>query len=212
METINTKQIPQKFIDPETGAVRVDALANSYRELERRLSGALPSPQTEEGKAKMPSCHFGALGLIAAQPAEILVHSNLDDGFAGLFQDMTSAFGMALIEKYIVEDLVGASLAFCFGHHFSAPLTRAAFQAALGCAPYAANTALGVERASDHSSSVISASMSPKRGVDRYRSPVSGSVHRITEPGAARWATSKAAAKVAPQEIPQKIPSFCASA
>ncbi|SEK38818.1 B12 binding domain-containing protein [Roseovarius nanhaiticus] len=72
-----------------------------------------------------------ALGLIAAQEAEILVHSNLDDGFAGLFLDMTSAFGMALIEKYIVQDLVGAPLSFCFGHHFSAPLTRAAFQAAL---------------------------------------------------------------------------------
>ncbi|WP_138934448.1 cobalamin-dependent protein [Roseovarius arcticus] len=72
-----------------------------------------------------------ALGLIAAQEAEILVHSNLDDGFAGLFLDMTSAFGMALIEKHIVEDLIGASASFCFGHHFSAPLTRAAFQAAL---------------------------------------------------------------------------------
>jgi methylmalonyl-CoA mutase cobalamin-binding domain/chain len=72
-----------------------------------------------------------ALGLIAAQKAEILVHSNLDDGFAGLFLDMTSAFGMMLIEKHIVEDLIGASVSFCFGHHFSAPLTRAAFQAAL---------------------------------------------------------------------------------
>ncbi|MEX1236475.1 MAG: cobalamin-dependent protein [Roseovarius sp.] len=72
-----------------------------------------------------------ALGLIAAQEAEILVHSNLDDGFAGLFLDMTSAFGMMLIEKHIVEDLIGASASFCFGHHFSAPLTRAAFQAAL---------------------------------------------------------------------------------
>lgn len=72
-----------------------------------------------------------ALGLIAAQEAEILVHSNLDDGFAGLFRDMASALGMALIEKHIVEDLAGARLAICFGHHFSAPLTRAAFHAAL---------------------------------------------------------------------------------
>ncbi|WP_199533312.1 cobalamin-dependent protein [Rhodovulum sp. 12E13] len=72
-----------------------------------------------------------ALGLIAAQEAEILVHSNLDDGFAGLFRDMASALGMVLIEKHIVEHLVGARLAFCFGHHFSAPLTRAAFHAAL---------------------------------------------------------------------------------
>lgn len=72
-----------------------------------------------------------ALGLIAAQEAEILVHSNLDDGFAGLFLDMASALGMVLIEKHIVEDLIGARAAFCFGHHFSAPLTRAGFHAAL---------------------------------------------------------------------------------
>ncbi len=72
-----------------------------------------------------------ALGLIAAQDAEILVHSNLDDGFAGLFRDMASALGMAMIERHIVEDLIGAKLAFCFGHHFSEPLTRMAFQAAL---------------------------------------------------------------------------------
>ena len=72
-----------------------------------------------------------ALGLIAAQPAQVLVHSNLDDGFAGLFTDLTSAFGMALIERHIVEDLIGAQVSFCFGHHFSSPLTRAAFQRAL---------------------------------------------------------------------------------
>ena len=72
-----------------------------------------------------------ALGLIAAQEAEILVHSNLDDGFAGLFRDMTSALGMALIERHIVEDLIGARLAFCCGHHFTEPLTRMAFLTAL---------------------------------------------------------------------------------
>ncbi|WP_417719949.1 cobalamin-dependent protein [Salipiger sp.] len=72
-----------------------------------------------------------ALGLIAAQEAEILVHSNLDDGFAGLFLDMSSALGMVIVEKYIVEDLIGAHASFCFGHHYSNPLTRAAFHAAL---------------------------------------------------------------------------------
>jgi len=72
-----------------------------------------------------------ALALIAAQPAEILVHSNLDDGFAGLFVDMACALGMGLIEKYIVEELIGARLAHCYGHHFSDPLSRTAFHAAL---------------------------------------------------------------------------------
>lgn len=72
-----------------------------------------------------------ALGLIAAQDAEILVHSNLDDGFAGLFIDMACALGMVLIEKHIVEELIGAKLAHCYGHHFSDPLSRTAFHAAL---------------------------------------------------------------------------------
>ncbi|MBZ9772875.1 cobalamin B12-binding domain-containing protein [Mesorhizobium sp. CO1-1-8] len=72
-----------------------------------------------------------ALGLIAAQDTEILVHSNLDDGFAGLFIDMACALGMVLIEKHIVEKLIGARLAHCYGHHFSDPLSRTAFHAAL---------------------------------------------------------------------------------
>lgn len=72
-----------------------------------------------------------ALGLISAQDADILVHSNLDDGFAGLFLDMASALGMVVIEKYIIEDLIGAQASFCYGHHFSDPLSRAAFHAAL---------------------------------------------------------------------------------
>lgn len=72
-----------------------------------------------------------ALGLIAAQETEVLVHSNLDDGFAGLFVDMASALGMVLIEQYIVEDLIGARLSHCYGHHFGDPGKRMAFHAAL---------------------------------------------------------------------------------
>ena len=72
-----------------------------------------------------------ALGLIAAQEAEILVHSNLDDGFAALFSDLTCCLGAALIEAHIVEDLIGARIGHCFGHHFSEPLARLAFQRAL---------------------------------------------------------------------------------
>ncbi len=72
-----------------------------------------------------------ALGLIAAQPVDVLVHSNLDDGFAGLFADISSALGMVLVEKYIVETLIGARLSHCYGHHFTAPLLRLAFHRAL---------------------------------------------------------------------------------
>jgi len=72
-----------------------------------------------------------ALGLIAAQPVEVMVHSNLDDGFAGLFADMSATLGMVLIEKHIVETLIGARTSHCFGHHFTAPGMRLAFHRAL---------------------------------------------------------------------------------
>ncbi|MGI9373085.1 MAG: cobalamin-dependent protein [Hyphomicrobiales bacterium] len=72
-----------------------------------------------------------ALGLIAAQKCQVLVHSNLDDGFAAVFRDLGSVLGAALVEKYIVEDLIGASLVHCYGHHFTEPVRRLAFHLAL---------------------------------------------------------------------------------
>ena len=72
-----------------------------------------------------------ALGLIAAQPVDVLVHANLDDGFAATFSDLASCLGAALIERHIVEDLIGGKMAHCFGHHFSEPVPRLAFHLAL---------------------------------------------------------------------------------
>lgn len=72
-----------------------------------------------------------ALALCAAQPVDILVHSNLDDGFAALFTDLTCGIGAVLIEQYIVDHLIGARISHCYGHTFSDPMTRLAFQRAL---------------------------------------------------------------------------------
>lgn len=72
-----------------------------------------------------------ALGLIAAQPERVIVQSNLDDGFAAQFTDLSSCLGMVLIERHIIQDLVGAEIGHCYGHHFSDPLSRLAFQRAL---------------------------------------------------------------------------------
>jgi methylmalonyl-CoA mutase cobalamin-binding subunit len=72
-----------------------------------------------------------AIALLAAQDEEILIHSNLDDGFAALFGDMSSSVGMILLERQIVGGLLGAKVAHCYGHHFSDPLTRLAFHKAL---------------------------------------------------------------------------------
>jgi methylmalonyl-CoA mutase cobalamin-binding subunit len=72
-----------------------------------------------------------ALGLIAAQVVPVMVHSNIDDGFAAQFTDLANALGMILVERDIVTGLVGAGIGHAFGHHFSDPLARMAFQRAL---------------------------------------------------------------------------------
>jgi hypothetical protein len=72
-----------------------------------------------------------ALALLAAQQEEVLIHSNLDDGFAGLFTDLASVLGFVLIEKDVIEGLLGANLSHCWGHHFSDPQRRLAFHLAL---------------------------------------------------------------------------------
>lgn len=72
-----------------------------------------------------------ALGLLAALPGEYLIHSNLDDGYGAWFADMGSALGFAMIERDIVEGLVGLPLGHCFGHTYSEPVKRLAFKIAL---------------------------------------------------------------------------------
>lgn len=75
-----------------------------------------------------------ALALIAAQPVEVLVHSNLDDGYASTFSDLSCVAGMVLVEQHIVCGLLGGRIAHCYGHTFSDPLTRFAFQRMLAAA------------------------------------------------------------------------------
>lgn len=49
----NAINIPEKFRDPETGEIRVDALLASYQELERKLSSMLPRPETDDDKLNL---------------------------------------------------------------------------------------------------------------------------------------------------------------
>ncbi|MGI9407682.1 MAG: cobalamin-dependent protein, partial [Hyphomicrobiaceae bacterium] len=72
-----------------------------------------------------------ALGLIAAQERTVLVHSNLDDGFAAQFTDLASCLGAVLLEQDIFGRLAGCTVSHCYGHHFTDPVRRMAFQLAL---------------------------------------------------------------------------------
>lgn len=60
-----------------------------------------------------------------------LLHSYLDDGVAALFNDHASIAGWAIIERYIIEELIGARLGHCFGGVTVTPEVRAAWVFAL---------------------------------------------------------------------------------
>lgn len=47
-EDLDETTIPEKFKDPESGALRVQALINSYGELEKRMSSTAGAPKTPE--------------------------------------------------------------------------------------------------------------------------------------------------------------------
>ena len=60
-----------------------------------------------------------------------LMHSYLEDGFGALFCDCATVAGWAYLERYIVEDLLGAKLAHCIGGLTTDPVKRAGWIFAL---------------------------------------------------------------------------------
>lgn len=98
-----------------------------------------------------------AIALTAAQPVEVLIHSNMDDGFASMFTDLACSLGAILVETHIVNGLCGGNVAHCFGNTFSRPYTRLAFQRAAhrvssapGTMVYGATTMYGPNHAANY--------------------------------------------------------------
>jgi methylmalonyl-CoA mutase cobalamin-binding subunit len=60
-----------------------------------------------------------------------LMHSYLEDGYGALFSDCATTAGWAYLEKYIVEDLLGAKLAHCIGGLTTDPIKRSGWVFAL---------------------------------------------------------------------------------
>ncbi|HEX78206.1 MAG TPA: hypothetical protein G4O03_07350 [Dehalococcoidia bacterium] len=66
-----------------------------------------------------------ALGIMAQlRDKGIVLHSNLCDGPGSILDDRANYIGWAMLEKYIVEDLIGAELVHCFGNTITDPETR----------------------------------------------------------------------------------------
>ncbi|MGD8351274.1 MAG: cobalamin B12-binding domain-containing protein, partial [Gammaproteobacteria bacterium] len=60
-----------------------------------------------------------------------MLHSYLEDGYGALFRDCASVAAWAMLERYIVEDLIGARLSHCIGGLTSDPVKRAGWVFAL---------------------------------------------------------------------------------
>jgi methylmalonyl-CoA mutase cobalamin-binding subunit len=60
-----------------------------------------------------------------------LVHSYLEDGYGALFHDCATIAGWAMLERYVVETLLGAKLAHCIGGLTTDPVKRAGWIFAL---------------------------------------------------------------------------------
>lgn len=61
----------------------------------------------------------------------VLIHSNLDDGYGDMAPDMGLLLGCAKLEKYLVEDLMGAKIAHSYGDMFFSPMKRLIMLSAL---------------------------------------------------------------------------------
>lgn len=59
-----------------------------------------------------------------------IIHSNLDDGFGNSFHDLANLTGWTMMERYLVEELLGASMTFAYGNLFSNPISRIVFNMA----------------------------------------------------------------------------------
>jgi len=89
--------IPEKFWDKKGKAINLGALVKSYQELERKLSGSLPRPETDEDRMKV----FKALG----QPDS---HDQYDvDVSHGMF-DVDEDLNRQMFEKGFTSDQVQA--------------------------------------------------------------------------------------------------------
>lgn len=98
-----------------------------------------------------------AIALTAAQPVEVMLHSNIDDGFASMFTDLACSLGAVLLEQYVVDELCGGHAACCYGNTYARPYKRLAFQRAVqqvsrtpGTMVYGATTMYGPSHAENY--------------------------------------------------------------
>jgi hypothetical protein len=100
--------IPEKFRDPATGAVRVDALLKSYLELERRLSAGAPAPFWDAGQPPDDETRGKVLRALGRPEAPDGYEIRCDHGLFepdGTLNDRLHAAGFTADQAQLLYDL-----------------------------------------------------------------------------------------------------------
>ncbi|MCP4387993.1 MAG: hypothetical protein GY802_06840 [Gammaproteobacteria bacterium] len=89
------------------------------------------APGWDDAEATASQTYQAMVLLSAFRDRGVMLHSYLEDGYGALFRHCATVAAWAMLERYIVEELIGARLSHCIGGLTSDPLKRAGWVLAL---------------------------------------------------------------------------------
>ena len=107
----------------ENARLALEAGVTSLGNVSHYFTYEYPGVELERERTVNSLLAFGLMGKFEGT----IVHSNLDDGYGNQFHDLANLAGWTMIERYLVEDLLGASMTFSYGNLFSDPVSRIVF-------------------------------------------------------------------------------------
>lgn len=110
----------------ENAKLALEAGVTSIGNVSHYFTYEYPGIELERERTINSLLGFGLMGKFEGT----IVHSNLDDGYGNQFHDLANLTGWTMIERYLVEELLGASMTFAYGNLFSNPISRIVFNMA----------------------------------------------------------------------------------
>lgn len=110
----------------ENAKLALEAGVTSIGNVSHYFTYEYPGLELERERTINSLLGFGLMGKFEGT----IVHSNLDDGYGNQFHDLANLTGWTMIERYLVEELLGASMTFAYGNLFSNPISRIVFNMA----------------------------------------------------------------------------------
>lgn len=107
----------------ENAKLALEAGVTSLGNVSHYFTYEYPGIELERERTLNSLLGFGLMGKFDGT----IIHSNLDDGYGSQFHDLANLAGWTMIERYLVEDLLGASMTFSYGNLFSDPISRIVF-------------------------------------------------------------------------------------